>query len=91
MGRKTLPRSEVEFVFVSAKLLQALSYTSVDLDCCGNVFKAFQVFVKPLRKFISKWSYSHSFPNIRSYSTFFAFKQLELLEPSFFFKNCILK
>lgn len=57
MGRKTLSRSEVEFVFVSAKLLQGLSYTSVDLDCRGNVFKAFQVFVKPLRKFISKWSY----------------------------------
>lgn len=43
LGGKTLPRPEVEFVFVSVKLLPALSYTSMDLDCCRNVFKAFQV------------------------------------------------
>ena len=43
LGGKTLPRPEVEFVFVSVKLLPALSYMSMDLDCCRNVFKAFQV------------------------------------------------
>ena len=43
LGGKTLPRPEVEFVFVSVKLLPALSYTSMDLDCCRNVSKAFQV------------------------------------------------